>query len=477
MIMVYYSYHERNPLVLFAPMSFFHGYALIVGVGHYRFAPYLNVPCTVNDAEAVAKVLSDPHFCGYPPANVTLLTGEQATRDEVLTALDALAKRTTPTDTILLFYSGHGEYSADGAYVLTTHDTRFDNRGKVAAGTAVSQTDLIKTLRDIPAQRMLVLINACHAGELSPTLGAGQPAVVGQPFPQQTADALLTTGSGRIIITACRENQVAYIGPGPLTIFAQALTNGLRGRGVSGRAGFISAFDLYTHLYFAVREAVEQQVPLALRQRYTMTQEPELTVLKGVGPFAVALFRGTTQLGDFPADHTPPPETAIRTVEPSRSRWAFQQIVNERTVVAGSVNNSVIITGDHNTVAQGDVINTGHISGSGIAIGRGAQAHHVQGVPPIATSLAPLFAPVEAAIRRRPDDPTVTKDELLAIVRWIADEVAQGAQANEQRLIQWLRALATTAPDIFAPVVTILQAQTICAAAVRAAFQVQGDGN
>jgi len=473
--MVYSSYHEQHARVLFAPMSFSHGYALIVGVGHYRFAPYLNVPCTVNDAEAVAMLLRDPHFCGYPPANVTLLTGEQATRDEVLTALDTLAKRTTPTDTILLFYSGHGEYSADGAYVLTTHDTRFDNGGKVVAGTAVSQTDLITALRAIPAQRVLVLINACHAGELSPTLGAGQPAVVGQPFPQQTADALLTTGSGRIIITACREDQVAYIGSGPLTIFAQALTNGLRGQGVSGRAGFISAFDLYTYLYFAVREAVERQVPLALRQRYTMTQEPELTVLKGVGPFAVALFRGATQLGDFPADHTPPPETAIRTVEPSRSRWAFQQIVSERAVVADSVNDSTIITGDGNTVVQGDVINTGHISGSGIAIGRGAQAH-VQGIPS-AASVAALFVPVEKTIRQRPDDPTVTKDELLATVRWIADEVAQGAQANEQRLIRLLHALATTAPDIFAPVVTILQTQSICAAAVRAALQVQRDGN
>jgi hypothetical protein len=167
----------------------------------------------------------------------------------------------------------------------------------------------------------------------------------------------------------------------------------------------------------------------------------------------------------------------MRTVEPSRSRWAFQQITGERSVnIAGSVSNSTIITGDGNTVAQGDIIRTGDISGSGIAIGRGAQAH-VQGAPPAAASVAALFAPVEATIRQRPDDPTVTKDELLTTVRWIANEVAQGAQASEQRLIRLLRTLATTAPDIFASVVTILQQQTICAAAMQAAFQVQRDGN
>jgi hypothetical protein len=457
-------------------MAFTRGYALIIGVGSYRFAPHLNVPITVADAEAVAAVLRDPRFCSYPADQVTLLADGNATREGILAALADLAQRTTPDDTVLLFYSGHGEYSADGGYYLTTHDTRFDQGGGVT-GTALSQVDLIDALRKIKGQRVLVLVNACHAGELSPILGAGQPAVVGQPFPQQTAAALLATGSGRIIITACREQQVSYIGPGPLTIFAQALTDGLRGQGVSGRAGFISAFDLYTHLYFAVREAVEQRVPLALRQQYGLTQEPELTVLKGVGPFAVALFRGATQTGAFPTDHTPPLETAMRTVEPSRSRWAFQQITGERSVnIAGSVSNSTIITGDRNTVAQGDIIRTGDISGSGIAIGRGAQAH-VQGAPPAAASVAALFAPVEATIRQRPDDPTVTKDELLTTVRWIANEVAQGAQASEQRLIRLLRTLAAAAPDIFAPVVTILQAQTICAAAVRAAFQVQRDGN
>jgi uncharacterized caspase-like protein len=219
-------------------MAFTHGHALIIGVGSYRFAPHLNVPITVADAEAVAAVLRDPRLCGYPDASVTLLTNEGATRDGLQAALHTLAQRTTSADTLLIFYSGHGEYSADVAYALTTHDTRFDSGGKVVTGTAVSQTDLIALLRAILAQQVLVLINACHAGELSPTLGAGQPAVVGQPFPQQTTDALLATGSGRIIITACREQQVSYIGPGPLTIFAQAFTDGLRGQGVSGRAGF-----------------------------------------------------------------------------------------------------------------------------------------------------------------------------------------------------------------------------------------------
>ncbi|MCS6941146.1 MAG: caspase family protein, partial [Roseiflexus sp.] len=286
-------------------MSFAHGHALIIGVGSYQHEPHLNVPITAADAQAVATVLRDPRFCGYPDAQVTLLSHAGATRAGILAALTDLAARTTPDDTVLLFYSGHGKYSADGVYQLTTHDTRLA-RNTIVAGTAISQPELLDKLRAIPARRLILLINACHAGEISPVLGESNQPFIGQQLPQQAADAILATGSGRIIITACRENQVAYIGPGPLTIFAQALTEGLRGQGLSGRAGYISVFDLYTHLYFAVGDAVAQRVPAELRRRYGETQEPELTVLKGVGPFPIALFRGVTAPGAFPTDHAPP---------------------------------------------------------------------------------------------------------------------------------------------------------------------------
>ncbi|MGQ9483060.1 MAG: caspase family protein [Chloroflexus sp.] len=326
---------------------------------------------------------------------------------------------------MLLFYSGHGDYSTDSVYHLTTHDTRL-TQGRVVAGTGIGQPELLDRLRALPVRRLVLLINACHAGELSPVLGGGNHPFTGQPLPQQAADALLATGSGRIIITACRGNQVAYIGPGPITIFTQALTDGLRGQGLNARAGYISVFDLYTHLYFAVGEAVEKRVSTALRQRYGNTQEPELTVLKGVGPFPVALYRGSTMLGDFPTDHTPPEETALRKVLPARSRWAFRQSLDGagNVAIGGSVSDSQIITGSNNTVTRsgrdtiqadgsvtqvgGDTITVGDVSGTGIAIGRHARAYMQQGGDQ--ESLDRAFAQVYAAIAARPADPEIDKE-------------------------------------------------------------------
>jgi hypothetical protein len=319
--------------------TFTNGHALIIGVGDYQHSPRHNVPVTAADAQTVAHIVRDTQFCGYPADQVAVLNNGKATRAGILAALDHLAQ-TNESDTVLFFYSGHGDYDSGGNYTLTTHDTQWENR-RVVPGTAVNQAELLDKLRAIPARRVMLLFNACHAGEISPTLG-DEALPTGSALPSQTANALLSTGSGRIVITACRENQFSFVGSGEQTLFVQALSEGLRGGGdVFNRNGYISAFDLYTHLYYALGEAVQREVPKRIRDHYGGTQEPELTVLKGVGPFAVALYRGASTLGDFPADHTPAEDTAVREVPESRSQRALQSIIGTATVQGNNTGQNV----------------------------------------------------------------------------------------------------------------------------------------
>lgn len=397
-------------------MTFPQGHALIIGVGSYIHAPAMNVPVTLKDAEAVAAVLGTPALCGYPAKQIQLLAEGTATRASVLAALDGLAQPDEDT-TVVLFYAGHGAFGTDGNYYLTTHDTQVQG-GKVIAGTGVSEQELLERLRNVKARRLLAIFNACHAGEVSPTLGTSAAPPIGTQLPEKTAAALLATGSGRMLITACREHQVSYVGSGKLTLFTQALVDGLQGKGdyIGNRSGFISAFDLYSHLYDTLQTWVPQQVPDWLREQHGATQEPELTVLKGVGPFAVALFRGATTLGDFSAPDRPEIDSRLREVDPKRSERLLSQVLQIQVgrdtnsagrdvTTAGRDNLSGAqieggYTGGNRTEQRGgfhggsgnqygdlsfgdiagknitkDTINIGDITGSsGIAIGRGAQS-------------------------------------------------------------------------------------------------------
>ena len=91
-------------------------------------------------------------------------------------------------------------------------------------------------------------------------------------------------GVDRIIITACRDQQSSFIGDGALTIFTTALVDGLRGAGASGQRRYVSAFDLYSYVHATVSQAVGS--------KYGRRQDPELTILKGIGAMAVALRQG-----------------------------------------------------------------------------------------------------------------------------------------------------------------------------------------
>lgn len=117
------------------------------------------------------------------PAAHALLTNAAATRDGILAALDALAVRVGEGDTVFVFYAGHGEYGDDG-YYLTTHDTQLVGR-KVTVGSGIREAELIAKLRAIHAKRLLLIVNACHAGELSPVLAPGAAPLTGAPPPPE----------------------------------------------------------------------------------------------------------------------------------------------------------------------------------------------------------------------------------------------------------------------------------------------------
>ena len=353
-------------------MPFSNGHALVIGVNTYQPGTFGSYAQVKADAQAVRDVLVDPKACGYPESQVALLTDEQTTRDGILAALDALATREYGADgTVVLFYCGHGLDGEDGAYYLTSTDVKTvkpvgpDGKPhtKVAAATGIAEGLLIEKLRAIKAERMLLIFNACHSGNISPTLGEGdEQAETGKPVPAQTASALLSAGSGRIIITACRPEQVSYVGLGTQTIFGEVLVAALHGKGANSQRGYISAFDVYTTLYDDVSAAVKA---LNKPPNLPQVQEPQLTVLQGVGPFAVALYPGAMTLGEPEPDERPRPDTAVREVSAEESRRALEQIMSVGQGVAAGrdIANSTVVGRDQVNIQGSPGAITGQVSG------------------------------------------------------------------------------------------------------------------
>jgi len=276
----------------------FSAHALLIGVGQYQYASSFDVNNVVIDVTKLKEVLTDPATCQYPTAQVTILSpkGKAPTKANIQAELQQLAGEVRDTDTFLLFFAGHGVYGdPNHQYYLTTADTRFTKINQVEAGSGISKDELLKWLKPIKARQVLLIFNTCFSGNLTKSASLGDVAeTLGDVPPADYRKSLLADGDGKVVLTACREQQRSYY---PLTeqptFFTQALLDGLRGNGTHSNQGYVGIFDLYSYVYDTVKRKVEQEAKVM--------QEPGFTALDLVGTFPVAVYQGTPagSLGTF----------------------------------------------------------------------------------------------------------------------------------------------------------------------------------
>jgi hypothetical protein len=207
--------------------TFTQGYAVVIGVGD-------DLPVTLADARGIADLLRDPGRCAYPPDQVQLLTGEQASRDRILAGLEWLAERSgaNPQATAMVFFSGHGLETPTYYLMPFGYDlTDLDN-------TAISGTEFTERLRNIQAQKLLVLLDCCHAGGQAEA--KGWPGVK-SPLPPSVA-AELGRSSGRVVIASSRKDEVSFTGQ-PYSAFTATLLEALAGYGAFERDGYARVLD------------------------------------------------------------------------------------------------------------------------------------------------------------------------------------------------------------------------------------------
>ena len=113
----------------------------------------------------------------------------------------------------------------------------------------------------------------------------------------------------------------------------------------------------------------------------------------------------------------------------------------------------VFIRGQNSgSINTGTRITTGDVSGTGIAIGPGAQASVTQGIPP--QQLSDLFAPLLAAVKQAGTAPA-TQAAAVEKVEQLKTEVAKGKEANDTKLGKLVDGLVDLVPAAVGAVVSM----------------------
>jgi hypothetical protein len=270
-----------------------------------------------------------------------LLTKEGAKRDHILTALDRLAQSTTPDATVIVYFSGHG-YQVSSSMGTAYYLMAFGYDQNQLYSTAISGTEFATKLQAIPAKKLLVLLDCCHAGGLDDTQKIGLTAEKA-PLPPE-AQALLAEGKGRVFIASSKADEKSLAGK-PYSAFTLALIESLAGKGASQQDGYVRVADVALY----AREVVP---------KWTGNRQHPILNFEQADNFVLAYYAG----GEMEPKGLPfagEPEIESEAGEFDR------QIINRTEVVAsgkgaiaigGNANNANIITGNNNIVGSGNTV-------------------------------------------------------------------------------------------------------------------------
>lgn len=166
--------------------------------------------------------------------HVDTLFDDQATRENILGLKEKL-RRAAVEDEVVLYISGHGLLDDKLDFYFGTHDINFDD----PAGRGMKYDDLENILDGIPARQKILLMDACHSGEVdkgqlrlsdnqSLTLDKGQKGTLKRySYAAESTDesrqlgmttsfelmqelfANLSKGSGSVVISAAAGNSYA----------------------------------------------------------------------------------------------------------------------------------------------------------------------------------------------------------------------------------------------------------------------------
>lgn len=130
-----------------------------VGVSKFLQSDY-NLTYADKDAIDISNLFENATQ-NYEKIHVHTLTNEQVTRKNVLKLKSELVK-TSIDDEVIFFIASHGLINEDLDYYIATHDTNFEN--PIDGGLLYD--DLESMLDKIPARKKLMLVDACHSGEI-----------------------------------------------------------------------------------------------------------------------------------------------------------------------------------------------------------------------------------------------------------------------------------------------------------------------
>lgn len=285
-----------------------------------------------HDAEALKAALTHPQFGLFDPRQVTVCSN--AAVAGMKKAIRSFIDHADDGDTLLLYYTGHGEMFGSHLYLGA-----YDTDGADVYATGLDTGAITQYIEDRNrARNMVVILDCCYAGAFGHKGGAGGATMLEVPASAFGEGQYLLASSRRF--ETSRDTDVS----GRPSPFTEALSQALIDPQLSGgTSGLLTLQQVYDHLFERYRQqelAVGPQkkdhgrgaIPIARRSRtghrqarnysrlvqrlvleagddeiFSVAISPDSKTLAAGTDGAVLLWTGDTEIGTWGPANTPEP--------------------------------------------------------------------------------------------------------------------------------------------------------------------------
>ena len=164
-------------------------YAIVIGIDNYP-SPLRPLMTAVRDARSVADVLNKNYSF-----QVKLLLNQDATRVNILNAINQFRDTLNENDSLLIYYAGHGysDHAADKAYWLPVDADSIYSSNRIIAD------ELTTDVRVQNARHVLIISDSCYSGGLSrdadsPTQSAGRTVFLNRMLKSRSRTLMASGG-------------------------------------------------------------------------------------------------------------------------------------------------------------------------------------------------------------------------------------------------------------------------------------------
>lgn len=133
-------------------------HVLAIAIDDYKYCNKLNN--AVKDAQDFVALLMDKY--GFDEKHIQFLSNEEATAERVIDTLKWLMKNVKPTDNVLIYFSGHGEFDKDfdeGFWIPVEAKSGQSNQ-------YIPNFRINKALEQINSFHTFLIVDSCYSGSL-----------------------------------------------------------------------------------------------------------------------------------------------------------------------------------------------------------------------------------------------------------------------------------------------------------------------